>query len=58
MPGSPNPAPPGNATAPPPTKEASTSVASADLGASADEQLIQALDVLRGLALVTARNNQ
>ena len=57
-PGAPNPAPPGAATTPPPPKEASTSVASADLGTSTDEQLIQALDVLRGLALVSARNNQ
>jgi carboxyl-terminal processing protease len=57
-PGSPSPAPPATATAPPPAKEASTSVASADLGTSDDEQLIQALDVLRGLALVTAKNGQ
>jgi carboxyl-terminal processing protease len=57
-PGSPNPAPPGTATAPPPAKETSTSVASADLGTSNDEQLTQALDVLRGLALVTAKNGQ
>jgi carboxyl-terminal processing protease len=57
-PGAPNPAPPNTATTPPPPKEASTAVASADLGASDDEQLIQALDMLRGLALVTARNNQ
>jgi carboxyl-terminal processing protease len=57
-PGAPDPAPPNTATAPPPPKEANTAVASADLGASDDEQLIQALDMLRGLALVTARNNQ
>ena len=57
-PGTPNPAPPGQATTPPPSKEASTSVASADLGTPDDEQLTQALDVLRGLALVAARNNQ
>jgi len=57
-PGTPNPAPPGTATTPPPPKEASTSVASSDLGTSDDEQLTQALDVLRGLALVSARNNQ
>ncbi len=57
-PGTPNPAPPGQATTPPPSKEASTSVASADLGTSNDEQLTQALDVLRGLALVSARNGQ
>jgi carboxyl-terminal processing protease len=57
-PGAPNPTPPGEATAPPPSKEATTSVASADLGTSDDEQLTQALDVLRGLALVSARNGQ
>ncbi|HUI35582.1 MAG TPA: S41 family peptidase [Stellaceae bacterium] len=57
-PSEPNPAPPGQATTPPPSKEASTSVASADLGTPDDEQLTQALDVLRGLALVAARNNQ
>jgi hypothetical protein len=33
-------------------------VASGDLGSPEDEQLTQALDVLRGLALVTARNGQ
>jgi carboxyl-terminal processing protease len=57
-PGTPNPAPPGQATTPAPSKDANTSVASADLGTSNDEQLTQALDVLRGLALVTAKNGQ
>jgi carboxyl-terminal processing protease len=57
-PGTPNPAPPGTATAPPPSKETNTAVVSTDFGTAADEQLTQALDVLRGLALVTARNGQ
>lgn len=57
-PGTPNPAPPAQTAAPPPGNEASTSVASADLGTSNDEQLTQAIDVLRGLALVSARNGQ
>jgi hypothetical protein len=39
-------------------QEASPGVASGDLGSPEDEQLTQALDVLRGLALVTARNGQ
>jgi len=46
------------ASTPPPSPPASSAVASGDLGTPDDEQLTQALDVLRGLALVTARNNQ
>jgi carboxyl-terminal processing protease len=42
----------------PPANEDKSSVATADLGGSQDEQLTQALDVLRGLALVTARNGR
>jgi carboxyl-terminal processing protease len=35
-----------------------SSVATGDLGGSQDEQLTQALDMLRGLAMVTARNGR
>jgi carboxyl-terminal processing protease len=49
-------APPPGAT--PAPKEAANSVATGELGGSQDEQLTQALDMLRGLALVTARNNR
>jgi carboxyl-terminal processing protease len=49
---------PGVTAATPPKPEASPGVASGDLGSADDEQLTQALDVLRGLALVTARNSQ
>jgi carboxyl-terminal processing protease len=63
-PGTPPQTPPGPATPAPgassatPNHETSSAVASGDIGAPDDEQLTQALDVLRGLALVTARNGQ
>ncbi len=38
-----------------PAAKAAPSVASGDIGSASDEQLIQAVDVLRGLALVTRR---
>jgi carboxyl-terminal processing protease len=64
VPGS-NPASEPNAAVPPPgatpaaaPKETTSSVASGELGGSDDEQLTQALDMLHGLALVTARNNR
>jgi carboxyl-terminal processing protease len=38
--------------------EPKSAVATADLGGAEDEQLIQAIDVLRGLALVSARNTR
>jgi carboxyl-terminal processing protease len=47
-----------NANGTPPKPDPKESVASGDLGTAEDEQLIQALDVLRGLALVTARNTR
>ena len=54
-----------NAAAPPPgatpaatPKETTSSVATGELGGSEDEQLTQALDMLHGLALATARNNR
>jgi hypothetical protein len=37
------------------TKEAAPSLATADIGSAADEQLSEAADVLRGLALVSGR---
>jgi carboxyl-terminal processing protease len=60
-PGAPNPGPGASSATPPatsPKQDASPGVASGDLGSPEDEQLTQALDVLRGLALVTARNGQ
>ena len=42
----------------PPKPEAKSAVATGDLGSAEDEQLTQAIDVLRGLALVTARNGR
>jgi carboxyl-terminal processing protease len=51
----PKPAPP-NANGTPAKPDPKESVATGDLGTATDEQLTQALDVLRGLALVTARN--
>jgi carboxyl-terminal processing protease len=45
---------PANAPATPPEPEA-PSVATGDIGSPSDEQLSQAMDVLRGLALVTSR---
>ncbi len=36
----------------------STTVATADMGTSSDEQLTEALDVLRGLAMTSARNTR
>jgi carboxyl-terminal processing protease len=47
------------ATAPAPeAHDTRSSVATGDLGGSQDEQLTQALDMLRGLAMVTARNGR
>jgi carboxyl-terminal processing protease len=60
-PGVPNPGPGASSATPPatpPKQDVSPGVASGDLGSPEDEQLTQALDVLRGLALVTARNGQ
>jgi hypothetical protein len=37
------------------TKEPAPSLATADIGSAADEQLSEAADVLRGLALVSGR---
>ena len=52
-----NPAP--EAAAPPPEKhDTSASVATSELGGSEDEQLTQALDMLRGLKMVQARSGQ
>ncbi|HTZ34795.1 MAG TPA: S41 family peptidase [Stellaceae bacterium] len=51
-------APPPGATAAPPPKDTAASVSTGELGGSEDEQLTQALDMLRGLAIVTARNNR
>jgi carboxyl-terminal processing protease len=51
-----NPAP--EAAATPETHDTRSSVATGDLGGAEDEQLTQALDMLRGLAMVTARNNR
>jgi carboxyl-terminal processing protease len=51
-------APAANANGTPAKPDPKESVASGDLGTAEDEQLIQALDVLRGLALVTARNTR
>ena len=39
----------------PPPKEQQAAVATGDMGTQSDEQLIQAIDVLRGLALVSGR---
>jgi len=50
--------PPANANGTPAKPDPKESVATGDLGTAEDEQLIQALDVLRGLALVTARNTR
>ena len=47
-----------NANGTPAKPDPKESVATGDLGTAEDEQLIQALDVLRGLALVTARNTR
>jgi hypothetical protein len=55
--GTPNPAPDA-ATAAPEAHDTRSSVATGDLGGSQDEQLTQALDMLRGLAMVTARNGR
>ena len=51
-------APPPGATPAAPPKETTSSVATGEIGGSDDEQLTQALDMLHGLALVTARNNR
>jgi len=54
-----NPAPGPEAAAPPAEKhDTSASVATGELGGSEDEQLTQALDMLRGLKMVAARNGQ
>jgi carboxyl-terminal processing protease len=50
-PGKPPPDAPPGATATPPPEEA-PSVATTDIGSSTDEQLTQAIDVLRGLSLI------
>jgi carboxyl-terminal processing protease len=50
-PGKPPPDAPPGATATPPPEEA-PSVATTDIGSSSDEQLTQAIDVLRGLSLI------
>jgi carboxyl-terminal processing protease len=50
--------PPEAAAAPPEKHDTRSSVTSGELGGSQDEQLTQALDMLRGLAMVTARNGQ
>jgi carboxyl-terminal processing protease len=50
--------PPAGATPTAPSTDTAASVATGDMGGSSDEQLTQALDMLRGLALVTARNNR
>jgi carboxyl-terminal processing protease len=58
------PAPPGKepakpaAPAPSSTAAPSGSVATADIGTSSDEQLTEALDVLHGLAMTSARNTK
>jgi carboxyl-terminal processing protease len=52
------PATPSPEAATTPSKAPAMSVATSDLGTPDDEQLTQAIDVLRGLALVTARNNR
>jgi carboxyl-terminal processing protease len=58
-PGAPGPATPApEAAAPPEAHDTRSSVASGELGGSEDEQLTQALDMLRGLAMVTARNGK
>ena len=49
---------PANTSAAQPKPDPNQSVATGQLGTAADEQLIQALDVLRGLALVSARNTR
>jgi hypothetical protein len=46
-------APPGATATPAP--EESPSVASGDMGSASDEQLTQAIDVLRGLSLIGRR---
>ena len=56
-PSSPAPAPDANA-APPEKHDTRSSVATGELGGSSDEQLTQALDMLRGLKMVSARNGQ
>jgi len=43
---------------PPAPREPNSSVATGDIGTASDEQLTQALDVLRGLSLVSARNGR
>jgi carboxyl-terminal processing protease len=52
-----NPAPQSSAE-PPEKHDTRSSVATGELGGSEDEQLTQALDMLRGLAMVTARNGK
>jgi len=47
-----------DAAATPEAHDTRSSVATGDLGGSQDEQLTQALDMLRGLAMVTARNGK
>jgi carboxyl-terminal processing protease len=47
-----------DAAATPEAHDIRSSVATGDLGGSQDEQLTQALDMLRGLAMVTARNGR
>ncbi|HXC30741.1 MAG TPA: S41 family peptidase [Stellaceae bacterium] len=58
-PPAPGAAPSPEAAAPAPEKhDTRSSVATGDLGGSQDEQLLQALDMLRGLKMVSARNGQ
>ena len=54
----PDKSPPANANGTPSKPDPNQSVATGELGTADDEQLTQALDVLRGLALVTARNTR
>src|SRR5262249_2774060 len=55
-PGAAKPSP--EASAPPEKHDTRSSVATGELGGSDDEQLTQALDMLRGLALVASRNTR
>jgi carboxyl-terminal processing protease len=55
----PKPTPPlPEATTPPEQHDTRSSVATGDIGGSQDEQLTQAIDMLRGLSMVASRNGQ